>query len=50
MKRVQLIETQITSISKGVNVVALLSKEKDAEMRYHREMLLKLLNCIRFFC
>ena len=31
-----------------MNVVALLSKEKDAEMRYHREMLLKLLNCIRF--
>ena len=40
--------SKITSVSRGVNVVALLSKEKDAEMRYHREMLLKLLNCIRF--
>ena len=31
-----------------MNVVALLSKEKDAEMKYHREMLVKLLNSIRF--
>ena len=40
--------SKISSISKGVNVRALLSKEKEAEMRHHREMLLKLLNSIRY--
>ena len=32
----------------GVNVGALLSKEKEAEMKHHREMLKKLLNSIKF--
>ena len=38
----------INSIARGVNIAALLSKEKEAELRYHRDMLLKLLDCIRF--
>ena len=33
----------ISSIARGVNIAALLSKEKEAELRYHRDMLLKLL-------
>ena len=35
-------------LSSGVNVGALLSKEKEDEMKHHREMMLKLLNSIRF--
>ena len=40
--------SKISSIARGVNIAAILSKERDAELRYHREMLLKLLDCIRF--
>ena len=40
--------SKINSLSRSVNVGALLSKEKEAEMKHHREMLLKLLNSIRF--
>ena len=40
--------SKINSLSRGVNMGALLSKEKEAGIKHHREMLLKLLNSIRF--
>jgi len=39
---------KLSSISMGVNIAIILSAKNKATLQFHRDMLLKLQNCIRF--